>query len=48
MTMDFSGKEFTMADEAFKRLAALASDLSSLVLGDHKKEIGKETCRESE
>lgn len=39
MAMDFSGKEFPMADEDFKRLAALAYDISGIVLGDHKKEL---------
>jgi chemotaxis protein methyltransferase CheR len=37
--MDFSGKEFPMADEDFKRLAALAYDISGIVLGDQKKEL---------
>lgn len=37
--MDFSGKEFPMADEDFRRLAALAYDISGIVLGDHKKEL---------
>jgi len=37
--MDFSGKEFPMADEDFKRLAAIAYDISGIVLGDHKKEL---------
>ena len=37
--MDFSGKEFPMADEDFKRLSAMAYDISGIVLGDQKKEL---------
>jgi len=37
--MDFSGKEFPMADKDFQHLAAVAYDISGIVLGDHKKEL---------
>jgi chemotaxis protein methyltransferase CheR len=37
--MDFTGKEFPMADEDFKRLTAMAYDISGIVLGDQKKEL---------
>lgn len=37
--MDFTAKEFPMADEDFKCLATMAYDISGIVLGDHKKEL---------
>lgn len=37
--MDFTGKEFPMADEDFMCLANMAYDISGIVLGEHKKEL---------
>jgi chemotaxis protein methyltransferase CheR len=37
--MDFTGKEFPMADEDFICLANMAYDISGIVLGEHKKEL---------
>jgi len=37
--MDFTHKEFPMTDDDFKCLAAMAYDISGIVLGDHKKEL---------
>ncbi len=37
--MDFTAKEFPMADEDFNCLAAMAYDISGIVLGEHKKEL---------
>ncbi len=37
--MDYTGKEFPMADKDFTILAAKAYDISGIVLGDHKKDL---------
>jgi len=37
--MDFTDKEFPMADEDFNRLATMAYDISGIVLGEQKKEL---------
>jgi len=37
--MDYTGKEFPMADKDFTTLAAKAYDISGIVLGDHKKDL---------
>ncbi len=37
--MDFTGKEFPMADKDFNHLAAVAYEISGIVLGEHKKEL---------
>lgn len=37
--MDFTTKEFPMADEDFNYLVTMAYDISGIVLGDHKKEL---------
>ncbi len=39
LSMDFTGKEFPMADADFKHLATMAYDISGIVLGDQKKEL---------
>ncbi len=37
--MDYTGKEFPMADKDFTILAAKAYDISGIVLGEHKKDL---------
>ena len=39
LSMDFTGKEFPMADADFKHLATMAYDISGIVLGEQKKEL---------
>ncbi|MEH6346617.1 MAG: protein-glutamate O-methyltransferase CheR [Bermanella sp.] len=39
LSMDFTSKEFPMADEDFKHLATMAYDISGIVLGEQKKEL---------